>query len=64
MSQQEHAPQACARRRWWQVGRPIGRCFNCPICRQQINGGGNGALASHFRAKHPDADWKQHRRNK
>jgi hypothetical protein len=52
------------KQRWWQTGKATaGRWFHCPICRAQLRGGGNGALASHFRAKHPAADWTVHRRS-
>lgn len=51
------------RRRWWQVENTnVGRGFNCPICTHRLRGGGNGALASHFRSAHPGADWRVHRR--
>ena len=52
------------RLRWWQTGSTVVRGFACPICRQPLKGGGNGALASHFRSKHPGTDWTVHRRNK
>jgi hypothetical protein len=56
---------ASRRRRWWQVSdKPAGKGFGCPICSTPLRGGGNGALASHFRSKHPGADWTAHRRNK
>ncbi len=47
--------------RWW-VGR-VGKGFACPMCRKQLKGGGNGALASHMKAAHPIADWTNFRRN-
>ena len=52
-----------SKRRWWQVEQPkAGRAFACPICRHELRGGGNGALAAHFRSRHPHADWMAHRR--
>ena len=63
---QSPLPRNAHKRRWWQVDdrADVGRGFSCPICSQRLRGGGNGALASHFRAKHPGADWTVHRRNK
>ena len=61
---QRATPARSRKRRWWQTGESApGRAFDCPLCRKPLKGGGNGALASHFRAAHPIADWTHHRRN-